>query len=74
MVVTDTGSLKADIGDTGTGLVAEKAEPELISREILRFFDTPGLQQSCRENIKKELVRLSWQSFCNRLLEFCDTL
>ena len=74
MVVTDTGSLKADIGDTGTGLVAEKAEPALISTEILRFFETPGLQQSCRDNIKKELDRLSWQSFCNRLLEFCDTL
>ncbi len=74
MVVTDTGSLREDVALTGTGLVAEKAEPGAVAAEIRRFFDTPGLPEKCRENIRTELERLSWQSFCSKLLEFCDTL
>lgn len=74
MVVTDTGSLRADIEGTGTGLVAPEPSPEVVAETIRRYFDTPGLAEKCRENIVKEMDRLSWKHFCSSLLEFTATI
>ncbi len=70
MVVTDTGGLKETIGDRGTGIVAEKAEPETIRREILRYFANPGLKEEFIANIRREKERLSWSRFADNLLNF----
>ena len=74
LVVTDTGGLKATVGKTGTGLVAESAEAGAIAREIRRFFSEPGLGSLCRENIRKEKERLSWASFARGLTDFAQSL
>ena len=74
MVVTDTGSLRADIEGTGTGLVAPEPDPEVVAATVRRYFDTPGLARKCRENIVKEMDRLSWKNFCKGLLEFTSKI
>lgn len=74
MIVTDVGGLKATIGDTGTGIVAEKAEAGCIRREIGRYFNDPLLRQEYVENIRKEKRRLSWSAFCDDLLQFVNSL
>lgn len=74
MIVTDVGGLKSTIGDTGTGIVAEKAEPECIRKEIERYFAEPALRQECIERIQKEKRRLSWSAFSDDLRRFAGTL
>lgn len=74
MVVTDTGGLRQAVGETGTGLVADKAEPGLIVKEIVKFFSDTNLQNFCGISIKSEKERLSWKSFTRGLLDFYDNL
>ena len=74
MIVTDTGSLRSTVEGHGTGLVVDKAEPDAVREGLLRFFDTPGMQDNCRECIKKEKARLSWSEFCKNLLSFTESL
>jgi glycosyltransferase involved in cell wall biosynthesis len=74
MIVTNVGGLKETIGDTGTGIVAEKTTPEAIRKEILNYFGDPLIRDMCSENIRKEKIRLSWSSFCKSLLDFADKL
>lgn len=74
MVVTDTGGLKKAIGDTGTGLVADKAEPGCILEKIRLFFSDEALRRSCLDSIRAEKERLSWKSFAGRLTDFTDSL
>lgn len=74
MVVTDVGGLRQTIGDSGTGLVAPKAEPEYIEKEIRAYFSSENLKTLCINSIKAEKERLSWKAFSRRLLEFSDNL
>ena len=74
MIVTDTGGLKSTVGDTGTGIVAPKADPEAIRREILRFFSDPSIREGCVEAIRREKERLSWENFASGLVRFAETL
>ncbi len=74
MLVTDVGGLKSTIGDRGTGLVAPVPEPDAIRQEILRYFGQPSLQERCREAIGEEKKRLSWDVFCQKLLDFSADL
>ena len=74
MVVTDVGGLKQSIGDSGTGLVAEKPDPDLVAAEIKRFFSDKNIQTLCVNSIKAEKERLSWKTFAKKLLEFSDNL
>jgi glycosyltransferase involved in cell wall biosynthesis len=74
MVVTDVGGLKQAIGDSGTGLVAEKPDPDCVADEIRRFFSDDNIKTLCISSIKAEKDRLSWKSFSRKLLEFTDNL
>jgi glycosyltransferase involved in cell wall biosynthesis len=74
MIVTDTGGLKATVGDRGTGLVAPSADPAAIREEILLFFGDPDLRKSCAEAIRSEKERLSWSRFCTGLTAFADSI
>ncbi|MCQ2146921.1 MAG: glycosyltransferase [Bacteroidales bacterium] len=74
MIVTDVGGLKSTVGDRGTGIVADVAEPECIRAEIERYFSDERIAKGCIENIRKEKDRLSWESFCNNLIEFSEKL
>ena len=72
MIVTDVGGLREMMGDCG--LVAEKAEPECVRKEILRFFETPELRDRCSKAMGLERERLSWNRFCKDLTEFIESL
>ena len=74
MIVTDTGGLKATVGDRGTGLVAPSADPTAIREEILLFFGDSALRTSCTEAIRSEKERLSWSRFCTGLTAFADSI
>lgn len=73
MIVTGVGGLRETIGQTGTGLVVDAPDPQLISREIERFFADGELQQTCVQNMRSEKERLSWQRFCKELIIFADS-
>ena len=74
MIVTDVGGLKETIGDRGTGIVAKEGSPEGIAKEILRYFSDKRIYDSCVENIRKEKIRLSWKTFCRKLIDFANEL
>ena len=72
MVVTDVGGLRQAVGDSGTGLVAERADEESILAEIRKYFADENLRILCTGAIKAEKERLSWNSFGKKLLDFAD--
>jgi len=74
MIVTDVGGLKGTVGDSGTGIVANIAEPDCIREEIEKYFADDSIKQNCIRCIREEKQRLSWEKFCKDLLEFADTL
>ena len=74
LIVTDVGGLKETIGDRGTGLVAPKADPEDVRKEIVRYFEDASIAPACREAIKKEKERLSWNRFCSSLTAFAKEI
>ena len=74
LVVTDVGGLKQAVGDSGTGLVAEKPDEESILEKIRQFFGDENLRTLCVNSIRAEKERLSWKSFCRKLLEYSDNL
>ena len=74
MAVTDVGGLKGTIGARGTGIVAPEASAPAIRKEILRYFEDPSLQESCRAAILQEKKRLGWDAFSEALSDFAATL
>ena len=74
MIVTNTGGLKETIGDRGTGIVSKEITSDAIYKNIIKYFSDKNLEISFIENIKKEKDRLSWQNFCEKLIEFYHTL
>lgn len=74
MIVTDTGGLREMVGDTGTGLLAESCTPKAIQRKIEEYFSDPSIRENCVRMIRKEKQRLSWETFCNRLVSFYEQL
>ncbi len=74
MVVTDVGGMKETIGDRGTGIVVNRCSPEEIRKAIEYYFSSDDIAATCIESIRKEKERLSWSSFCKRLISFAESL
>ena len=74
MITTDVGGLRESIAERGTGLVVENASPDEIASAINRYFDSPELINSMKDNIITEKERLSWKNFCDRLVDFYEKL
>lgn len=74
LVVTDVGGLREAVEGAGTGLVAEKPEPEAIAEKISDFFSDECIRRQCRISIRGEKERLSWHHFGRLLEDFADTL
>ncbi len=74
MITTDVGGLRESIAERGTGLVVENASPDEIAYAINRYFDSPELIKSMKDNIITEKERLSWKNFCDRLVDFYEKL
>lgn len=74
MVVTDTGGLRQAIGETGTGLVADRADTECILEKIRCFFSDDEVRSRCISSIRSEKERLSWKSFAAGMMEFTEDI
>ncbi len=74
MIVTNVGGLKEAIGESGTGLVAEKPEASYIAQEIKTFFSDESIRQQCHVSIRGEKERLSWHNFARLLEDFAESL
>lgn len=74
MIVTDTGSLRADVEGRGTGIVVENSGPAAVRDGILKFFRSPSIMEECIKNIRQERRRLSWSGFCKELILFTESI
>lgn len=74
MVVTAVGGLKETIGDTGTGLVADRVDAQSVAERIIEYFSDASLREKCVGSIRRERERLSWTRFSRELLKFADEL
>ena len=74
MIVTDVGGLKEAVGESGTGLVAEKPEADCVVKEIERYFADESIRQQCHVSIRGEKERLSWHNFSRLVEDFADSL
>ena len=74
MLVTDVGGLKAEVGDTGTGIVASSPDPDVVRAEILRFFADDTIRERCVKAMVRQGKLLSWSSYAMALTEFAKTL
>ena len=74
MVVTAVGGLKETIGDTGTGLVADRVDAQSVAERITEYFSDASLKEKCVGSIRRERERLSWTGFSRELLKFADEL
>ena len=73
MITTDVGGLKEAIGDTGTGIVVDRAESSKIADGIFSFFKE-GKRDEYIRNIEKLKSELSWKEFALKLTNFYNTL
>lgn len=74
LITTDVGGLKELIGDAGTGLLARNPDPESVAETILKYFSSSDLRNSLISNIKAEKQKLSWETFCGKVLAFNNNL
>ena len=74
MIVTDVGGLKETVEGTGTGLVAERPNPECILQKINEFFSNPDIVRQCLISIRGEKARLSWHNFSRMLTDYLQDL
>ncbi len=74
LITTDVGGLRELIGNAGTGLLARNPDPESVAATIEEFFGSDELRQRLVSNIKAEKQKLSWETFCGKLLAFQNNL
>lgn len=74
MIVTAVGGLKETIGDRGTGIAVQKADPALVAEAIENFFSSKDTKERCIECIREEKDRLSWKRFASGLIDFTNTI
>jgi len=73
LITTNVGGLNETVGQSGTGIVVNKAQSEFITAGIQQFFE----ENNCNyyiNNIEKEKEKLSWKRFSEKLIEFYNTL
>ncbi len=73
VIATDVGGLKESISHGKTGLMVDRAEPQLIAESIERYF-TSDLKESCKLLIREENERNSWAAFCRIIIEFAEEI
>ena len=73
MITTDVGGLRETVADTGTGIVVEKADPQIVADGIKKFFAEYN-HEFYQKNFAAIKQRLSWKTFADKLLEFADSL
>ena len=74
LLVTDVGGLRESVGDTGIGVVVDKADANAVREGILGFFASPEAAEKCRKAAENERERLSWDGFCSELSDFASSI
>lgn len=74
MIVTAVGGLKETIGEKGTGIVANEAEPATIRAEIEKYFSDSSIRDNCIKHIREEKAILSWKRFADNLVAFAEKI
>ncbi len=74
MIVTDVGGLRETIGSSGAGMVCARCTPECVGAAIRKYFDEPQLRAGYVSAIRALNAKLSWNGFCNQLLEFAERI
>jgi glycosyltransferase involved in cell wall biosynthesis len=69
LVATDVGGLKEEVGERGTGIVVDKAEPGAIAGGIRRYFESNS-REKFTEGIREAKRTGTWEMFADRLVEF----
>lgn len=73
MITTDVGGLKEMIEETGTGRVVKEIAAAPVADAIKEYFESESKEKMVSA-IKMEKERLSWSNFCNKLINFAETL
>lgn len=73
MIVTNVGGLKEDIRHEKTGLIVEELSPLAIS-EAIKYYFTTHKKEALQEGIQQLKKELSWEVFCNELIEFVSKI
>lgn len=84
LITTGAGGLRETVGDRGTGMIVNRADPEDFAAAIRLYFGDisapdgslggEALQETLKRNIVLEKERLSWSNFCSRLIAFSQSL
>jgi glycosyltransferase involved in cell wall biosynthesis len=72
LIVTDTGGLSETIEIDGSGIIADKTEPEVLANAIKTFFSQDRYKMV--QNIKNAKMKYSWQNFAKGILELYGEL
>jgi len=72
MAVTDTGGLKKDIVDSGTGVLCPSCKSEDVKKTIEEFFSNPSISANCKNAIAIQKQLLSWENFSSHLIDFIN--
>ena len=73
LITTNVGGLNEAIGQSGTGIVVDKAQSDYIETGIKQFFEKSN-SNYYTNNIEREKEELSWKRFSEKLIEFYNTL
>lgn len=73
LITTNVGGLKEAIEGPGTGTVVDEISPKAIAEAIREYFEF-DLKSKYSANIARENEKLSWSNFCDKLIDFYNTL
>jgi len=73
VIVTDTGGLSEMVEENKTGLIFEKPEPNLISSEIIKYFENNS-KQKFQPYIKEYKEKHSWHKLAQDIISLYDSL
>lgn len=73
LITTNVGGLEEAVGQTGTGIVVDRAEPALIANAVEKYFND-GNREEYIANIKKIKEELSWEMFSKKLIEYYNSI
>ncbi|MDP4231051.1 MAG: glycosyltransferase [Bacteroidota bacterium] len=62
VIATGVGGLAEVVIDGVSGMITKEAMPELVAKDVLRFFQS-GLEEQLRRGVREEKKKYSWDTF-----------
>lgn len=73
VIVTDTGGLSEMVDDNKTGLIIEKADPNLISTSVKKYFEN-NCKEKLQPNIREYKEKHSWGKLAEEIISLYNSL